>query len=195
MNALGISWWRPCWWGGSHYGELTSRTGWLRDGDGDRRVVDSCSDRTAERYWESAPDLVMLLGQYVFSIFNVRDGYSAMASKCSRVPHAVPSTIYTDIAVCVHRAPADEGARGRGSTSEAAGLVLVCPAWWILRQTSPTRAAVPDPVCPLVPFPCILSCLGLCAPCARHVDRLGVWLVIGLAIYFGYSRKAQRAAG
>jgi len=43
---------------------------------------------------------------------------------------------------------------------------------------------------PLVPALGILSCLGLMLTLPRDTwIRLAVWLVIGLGIYFAYSRK------
>ena len=61
----------------------------------------------------------------------------------------------------------------------------------VLRKTQPDRARgfrVPmvNVLAPLAVVSCLFLMLGL--PLENWL-RLGVWLLIGLAIYFGYSRK------
>jgi basic amino acid/polyamine antiporter, APA family len=52
------------------------------------------------------------------------------------------------------------------------------------------------PFVPLVPILGILSCLGLMAGLPKDTwIRLLVWLAIGLAIYFLYSRHHSRIGG
>ncbi len=74
-------------------------------------------------------------------------------------------------------------------------FVLVCIGIIILRKRSPE---LPRPFkTPLVPFVPILGaliCLLMIA--GLGIDnwlRLGVWLIIGFVIYFGYSRKNSKA--
>jgi len=70
-------------------------------------------------------------------------------------------------------------------------FVLVCAGVWILRHTRPDlERPFRAPLVPLVPVLGILSCLGLMLTLPLDTwIRLLVWLVIGLGIYFGYSRK------
>lgn len=70
-------------------------------------------------------------------------------------------------------------------------FVIVCIGIIVMRKTNP-NAPRPyrTPLVPLVPILGVLVCFGMMA----FLDymtwiRLGVWLLIGLAIYFGYSRK------
>jgi APA family basic amino acid/polyamine antiporter len=70
-------------------------------------------------------------------------------------------------------------------------FVLVCAGVWILRNTRPDlERPFRTPLVPLVPILGMLSCFGLMATLPGDTWlRLLVWLVIGFAIYFGYSRK------
>jgi len=72
-----------------------------------------------------------------------------------------------------------------------AGYVVVCAAVLVLRHTladRPRRFRVP--LGPLIP----LFGMGACALLIRSLPplawaELGIWLLIGIVIYFGYSRK------
>ena len=73
-------------------------------------------------------------------------------------------------------------------------FVLVCAGVWIMRVKNPNMVrGFKTPMVPLVPILGILVCasmifgLGL-----ENWMRLGVWLVIGLVIYFTYSVKNSR---
>jgi APA family basic amino acid/polyamine antiporter len=75
-------------------------------------------------------------------------------------------------------------------------FVLVSAGVWIMRVRDPN--APRQFKTPLVPVVCSLGIVvnaamifGLGWP---NWTRLGVWLVIGLAIYFGYSRKHSKLA-
>jgi APA family basic amino acid/polyamine antiporter len=73
-------------------------------------------------------------------------------------------------------------------------FVLVCIGVWVLRVRNPNAPRqFRTPLVPLVPILGILvnaaMILGL-GP--ANWERLGVWLVIGLAVYFGYSRKHSK---
>jgi len=73
-------------------------------------------------------------------------------------------------------------------------FVLVCIGVMILRKKSPE---VPRPFrtpwVPVVPVLGSLICLAMIA--GLGIDnwiRLGVWLIIGMFVYFGYSRKHSK---
>jgi APA family basic amino acid/polyamine antiporter len=75
-------------------------------------------------------------------------------------------------------------------------FVVVCASVWIMRVTNPDQ---PRPFrCPLVPIVPILGILfngGLMLSLGWHNwARLGLWLVIGLAIYFAYGRHHSKVA-
>lgn len=73
-------------------------------------------------------------------------------------------------------------------------FILVCVAVIYLRTIEPhTHRPFRVPHVPWVPLLGILSCLGLMAGMTPATWlRLAVWLVIGLAVYFGYSRFHSR---
>jgi basic amino acid/polyamine antiporter, APA family len=70
-------------------------------------------------------------------------------------------------------------------------FVIVCAAVLIMRRTNPeAERPFRCPAVPLVPILGILLCLLLMFSLpAGNWLRLGVWLAIGLVVYFGYSRK------
>jgi basic amino acid/polyamine antiporter, APA family len=75
-------------------------------------------------------------------------------------------------------------------------FILVCAGVWILRVRNPNAPRqFRAPLVPLVPILGIIVCgamiFGLGWP---NWLRLGVWLVIGLAIYFGYSHRHSKLA-
>jgi len=73
-------------------------------------------------------------------------------------------------------------------------FILVCIGVWILRVRDPQAPRqFRTPAVPLVPILGVLVCtamiFGLGWP---NWLRLGVWLVLGLGIYFGYGRKRSK---
>lgn len=73
-------------------------------------------------------------------------------------------------------------------------FVLVCAGIIVMRKTMPEAPrAFKTPLVPLVPILGILVCFGimLSLPADTWI-RLVVWLVIGLVIYFGYSKKHSK---
>jgi basic amino acid/polyamine antiporter, APA family len=73
-------------------------------------------------------------------------------------------------------------------------FILVCAGVWILRVRNPTaQRQFRTPLVPLVPILGIVVCaamiFGLGWP---NWLRLGIWLAIGLVIYFAYSRKRSK---
>ncbi len=70
-------------------------------------------------------------------------------------------------------------------------FVIVCAAVLIMRKTNPeANRPFRVPMVPLLPILGILICLLLMFSLpAENWLRLGIWLVLGFAIYFGYGRK------
>ena len=70
-------------------------------------------------------------------------------------------------------------------------FVIVCAAVLIMRKTHPeAERPFRCPMVPVVPVLGVLSCLLLMFSLpAANWWRLGIWLLIGLVIYFSYSRK------
>jgi basic amino acid/polyamine antiporter, APA family len=73
-------------------------------------------------------------------------------------------------------------------------FVLVCLAVLVMRKTNPEiPRSFKTPFVPVVPILGILVCLALIfGQGPANWIRLGVWLVIGLVIYFGYSAKNSK---
>ena len=70
-------------------------------------------------------------------------------------------------------------------------FVIVCSAVLIMRRTHPdAKRPFRAPLVPLTPILGIVTCLVLMFSLpAQNWMRLGVWLLIGLAIYLGYGRR------
>jgi len=70
-------------------------------------------------------------------------------------------------------------------------FMLVCGGVWILRSTRPDlHRPFRTPWVPVVPILGILCCFGLMLTLPADTWlRLGIWLAVGLAIYFAYGRK------
>jgi len=73
-------------------------------------------------------------------------------------------------------------------------FVIVCAGILVMRKTQPNQPRpFRTPLVPLVPILGIIANLGLMA--GLGIDnwlRLIIWMAIGLAIYFGYSRKHSK---
>jgi APA family basic amino acid/polyamine antiporter len=69
--------------------------------------------------------------------------------------------------------------------------VIVCAAVLVMRRTHPeAERPFRAPLVPFVPILGIGSCVLLMFSLpAENWIRLVVWLVVGLAIYFGYGRR------
>src|SRR2546422_845655 len=138
--------------------------------------------------------LVMLLGQSRVFYSMSRDGLlGRWASKVHprfRTPYL--STIYTGIAVCLATGLLPLQLLGTWvNIGTLLAFVLVCAGVWILRRTRPDlERPFRTPWVPVVPILGIVCCVGLMLTLPGDTwVRLAVWLVIGLAIYFGYGRK------
>jgi len=138
--------------------------------------------------------LVMLLGQSRVFYSMSRDGLlGAWAGKVHpnfRTPYL--STIYTGIGVAFFTGLFPIRILGQlVNIGTLLAFVLVCGGVWILRHKRPDLdRPFRTPLVPVVPILGIATCLALMAflPMDTWI-RLFVWLVIGFAIYFGYSRK------
>lgn len=75
-------------------------------------------------------------------------------------------------------------------------FVIVCAAVLIMRRTHPdAERPFRVPMVPLIPILGIATCLLLMFSLpAENWLRLGVWLLIGFVIYFGYGRRHSRMA-
>ena len=76
-------------------------------------------------------------------------------------------------------------------------FVLVCTGVIILRVKEPGRArAFRTPLVPLIPLLGIGSCIYLMAglPSVTWM-RFGVWLLLGLVVYFFYGYRRSRVGG
>jgi basic amino acid/polyamine antiporter, APA family len=75
-------------------------------------------------------------------------------------------------------------------------FAIVCGGVWYLRVKEPNRPRpFRTPLVPLVPILGIAVCLFLMSRLPVEAwERLGVWLVLGLAIYFLYGRHRSVAA-
>ncbi len=73
-------------------------------------------------------------------------------------------------------------------------FILVCAGVWILRRTNPDiKRQFKVPFVPLVPILGIIVCGAMIAGLGwTNWARLGGWLIIGLVIYFAYSRKNSK---
>jgi len=144
--------------------------------------------------------LVMLLGQSRVFYSMSRDGllgtWAGKVHPRFRTPYL--STIYTGIAVCFATGLLPLQLLGTWvNIGTLLAFVLVCAGVWILRYTRPDlERPFRTPLVPLVPILGILSCLGLMLTLPLDTwIRLAVWLVIGFAVYFGYSRKHSTLRG
>jgi APA family basic amino acid/polyamine antiporter len=148
----------------------------------------------------SAVLLVFQYGQPRIFFAMSRDGllppYFARVHPRYRTPHV--TTIWTGIAV--------GGVAAIANINEIVELtnigtlfafVLVCTGVIILRVKEPGRArAFRTPLVPLIPLLGIGSCIYLMAglPSVTWM-RFGVWLLLGLVVYFFYGYRRSRVGG
>jgi APA family basic amino acid/polyamine antiporter len=138
--------------------------------------------------------LVFQLGQPRIFFSMARDGLLpasfARVHPRFRTPHV--TTILTGVAVgvCAMFVSIDEMV-DLTNIGTLFAFILVCLGILILRKRDPERRrAFKTPLVPLVPVLGILSCgyLMLGLPLITWV-RFGLWLVVGLVIYFAYGMK------
>jgi APA family basic amino acid/polyamine antiporter len=141
--------------------------------------------------------LVMLLGQSRVFYSMSRDGllprWAGAVHRRFRTPWI--SSIVVGFFVAVFASLIPIGILGElVSIGTLLAFVIVCAGVWLLRVRRPDLPrAFKTPLVPLVPILGILISLLLMAALPGGTWlRLIVWLVIGMAIYFGYSRKHSR---
>jgi basic amino acid/polyamine antiporter, APA family len=146
--------------------------------------------------------LVMLMGQTRVSYAMARDGLIPPTFGKVHPKFGTPyvSTIVVGIIGCLLAAFFPVGLLAQlVNIGTLLAFVIVSAGVWVLRVRSPEiPRPFRTPLVPLVPILGIVSCLGLMASLPGDTwIRLGVWTVLGLVIYFAYSRshsKVGRAA-
>src|SRR5438093_206017 len=141
--------------------------------------------------------LVMLLGQSRVFYSMSRDGllgrWAGQVHPRFRTPYL--STIYTGIAVCFATGLLPLQLLGTWvNIGTLLAFVLVCAGVWILRHRRPDlHRPFRTPWVPAVPILGIACCFGLMLTLPADTWlRLGIWLAVGLAIYFGYGRRHSK---
>ncbi len=141
--------------------------------------------------------VVMLLGQSRVFFSMSRDGllpamFSAVHPRF-RTPWISTLTVGIFVAVLAASLPINVLAE-MVSIGTLLAFVIVCAGVWILRRRSPEfPRPFRTPLVPLVPFLGIVISLILMLSLTEITwIRLGVWLLIGMLIYFGYSRSHSR---
>jgi APA family basic amino acid/polyamine antiporter len=138
--------------------------------------------------------LVMLLGQSRVFYSMSRDGllgkWAASVHPKFRTPYL--STIFTGVAVGIATGMLPLQLLGQlVNIGTLLAFVLVCIGVMVLRKTRPDLdRPFRTPWVPFVPIMGIVCCFGLMLTLPEDTwIRLIVWLLIGFAIYFGYSRR------
>jgi APA family basic amino acid/polyamine antiporter len=141
--------------------------------------------------------LVMLLGQSRVFYSMSRDGllgkWASGVHPRFRTPYL--STIFTWVAVGLATGILPLQLLGQlVNIGTLLAFVLVCFGVLVMRWKRPDlQRPFRTPWVPFVPIMGIVCCLGLMATLPEDTwIRLIVWLVIGMAIYFGYGRRHSR---
>jgi APA family basic amino acid/polyamine antiporter len=145
----------------------------------------------------SAVLLVFQYGQPRIFFSMSRDGllpphFAAVHPKY-RTPHV--TTIWTGVAVAAISSVANINEIVElTNIGTLFAFILVCTGVIILRRKDPSRPrAFKTPLVPLVPILGILSCLYLMLGLPRVTwIRFGVWLVVGMAVYFAYGYRKSK---
>lgn len=137
--------------------------------------------------------LVMLLGQSRVFYSMSRDGllgkWAGQVHPKFRTPHI--STIGTGFVVAIAAGALPLQLLGQlVNIGTLFAFVLVCAGVIILRKTRPDlERPFRTPFVPFVPIMGMVCCIGLMLTLPADTwMRLGVWLLIGFVIYFGYGR-------
>jgi APA family basic amino acid/polyamine antiporter len=141
--------------------------------------------------------LVMLLGQSRVFYSMSRDGllpgvFSDVHPKF-KTPYKANLVILVIVGLFAAFVPGDI-VGDMTSIGTLFAFILVCVAVIILRKTEPDLPRqFKTPLVPLVPILGIIVCAAMIFGLGwTNWLRLGIWLIIGFAIYFGYSRKHSK---
>jgi APA family basic amino acid/polyamine antiporter len=141
--------------------------------------------------------LVMLLGQSRVFYSMSRDGllpeWAGKIHPKFRTPYI--SSITVGIFVAVFAAVIPIGILGElVSIGTLLAFVIVCAGVWILRRKQPElHRPFKTPLVPIIPLLGILFCGGLMTSLPSDTWwRLGIWMAIGLVIYFFYGRHHSK---
>jgi basic amino acid/polyamine antiporter, APA family len=141
--------------------------------------------------------LVMLLGQSRVFYSMSRDGllwpWASAIHPRFRTPYLSSIVVGLFVAVLATLVPLsvlDE----MTSVGTLLAFVLVSAGVWVMRRTHPElNRPFKTPLVPLVPVLAILFSTVLILGLSRMTQlRLIIWLIIGLAIYFGYGRRHSK---
>jgi APA family basic amino acid/polyamine antiporter len=141
--------------------------------------------------------LVMLLGQSRVFFSMAHDGllpklFCDIHHKF-RTPYKSNMVLFVMVGMFAAFSPGDI----TGSLTSIGTLfafVLVCIGVWLLRRKEPNmKRPFKTPLVPLVPILGILICSGMIISLDKMTQiAAGVWMVIGLVIYFAYSKAHSR---
>jgi APA family basic amino acid/polyamine antiporter len=141
--------------------------------------------------------LVMLLGQSRVAFSMSRDGlipavFSTVHPRF-RTPYKSNLIIFLLTGVFAAFVPGDI-VGDMTSIGTLFAFILVCAGVWILRRKQPgLKREFKTPLVPLVPILGMLVCGAMIFGLGwTNWLRLGVWLLIGLVIYFAYSAKNSK---
>lgn len=141
--------------------------------------------------------LVFQYGQPRIFFSMARDGLlPAWASKVHptyRTPHI--TTLVTGLAVALGSLVLDENEiYDLTNIGTLSAFAIVCAGVLVLRRTDPDRERpFRVPALPLVAITGALACIYVMFGLPTHAwERFGVWLVVGLALYFGYGYRNSK---
>jgi len=141
--------------------------------------------------------LVLLYGQSRIFFAMSRDGllpplFSRLHPRF-RTPHLSTMIVGVLVAIVAAVFPLDELARFV-SIGTLAAFVMVSVGVIVLRRTAPEmHRPFRCPWVPFLPIVCILACLYLMFGLGLVTWlRLGIWMAIGLVIYFAYGSRHSR---
>jgi APA family basic amino acid/polyamine antiporter len=141
--------------------------------------------------------LVMLLGQTRVFYSMSKDGlvpkiFSDLHPKF-RTPYKSQMLFFVFVSLFAGFIP-DHVVGNMTSIGTLFAFVLVCIGIIVMRKSNPEAVRTfKTPLVPLVPILGALVCLAMIVSLGReNWERLGVWLLIGMVVYFGYSVKNSK---